>query len=144
MGECGCSMNDRHYRFPGPGKTFYILTLSRSCIDCDAPAGICIRHIKPGEFNHEWFSDPEHYDGDLPFEMWGDGSDGAAVKTGVRRHEFVDAVKSHLIGIDSKEFADEGKREIDESGAEVIAEEMYVDADAAPELMLPGRTVSSE
>ncbi len=135
MGECGCSGNDKHYQFPGPGKTLYILTMSGSCVGCDAPAGICIRHVKPGEFLHEWYSDLDKCDGELLFEQWGDGSGGAAVITGFRRHEFVNAVKSHLIGIDSKDFAEDGKRIIDEAGADAIAEEMYGDADMSPNLI---------
>jgi hypothetical protein len=136
MGECGCTGRDEHYRFPGPGKTFYILTLSASCTNCDAPAGICIRHVKPGEHLHEYAEEEHYLDGRLRFEMWGDGSGGVAVKTGMIRSEFIKATLKHLVGIDSKKFADDGKREIDEDGADVILEEMYADADFAPELVV--------
>lgn len=137
MCECGCAANDKHYRFPGPyrGTSFYLLTLSPSCTSCDAPAGIAIRHIKPGEFNHKWFSDPENVDGTLPLEMWGDGSAGVGIKTGMLRSEFIAATKSHLVGIDSKDFADEGKRKIDDDGADAIIEEMYDDAQFRPTLI---------
>jgi hypothetical protein len=136
MCECGCVSNDKHYRFSGPGKTFYILTLSGCCLSCDAPSGICVRHIKPGEFLHEWYSDPEKLDGELSFENWGDGSGGAAVVIGMLRSEFIESTKSHLIGIDPKDFADNDGL-IDGIGAEAILEEMYEDAQKKPELVVP-------
>lgn len=137
MCECGCVENDVHYRFPGPGETFYILTLSGGCIDCDAPSGVVIRHIKPGESNYEWFSDKETIDGELPFDMWGDGSAGAAVATGMLRSEFIKATKQHLIGINSKDFDDNNEdRKIGEIAAEVILEEMYQDAQTRPRLVV--------
>lgn len=126
MCECGCVSNDEHYKFPGPGDTYYLLTLSGGCGDCDAPAGVCIRHIKPGEFNYWWYKNKENRDGLLTFEMWGDGSGGAAVKTGMVQSEFVKSARGHLIGIDPKDFGDNDGL-IDGFGADVILEEMFDD-----------------
>jgi hypothetical protein len=54
MCECGCTSNDLRYnndlryKFPGPGKSFYLLTLTAGCTACDAGSGVMIEHIKPG------------------------------------------------------------------------------------------------
>lgn len=135
MCECGCTSNDEHYRFDGPDNTFYILTLSGCCTSCVSPAGICVRHIKPGEFLHEWYSDPENLDGTLAFENWGDGSGGIGAVTGMLRSEFIKATMGHLIGVDSKEMGGKDGK-IDKDGADVILEEMYEDAQMRPRVVL--------
>lgn len=132
MGECGCVSNDEKYKFPGPGKSFYILTLSNACLNCCSPSGIAIEHIKPGTYLYKYYSDKDYYDGDLKFEKWYD-SEGIGIKTGELRNEFVDRTKKHLIGINSKEFGEDGS--IDEYGAEAILEEMYENTIVRPKLM---------
>lgn len=133
MCECGCVMNDDRYTFHGPGKTFYLLTLSAGCVDCDAPSGVSIQHVRPGEFLFNYVKEnPEHIDGKLTFEKWGDDSRGVGITTGLRRHEFVKALASHLIGVSSKEMGENGV--IDEAGAEVILEEAFEDSIVKPHI----------
>lgn len=136
MCECGCTGNDQHYRFPGPGKTFYILTLSGGCVSCDAPSGFTIERIDSTNILWENFNRGEFLDGNLHFEKWPD-SVGVAVVTGMLKHEFVAATKSHLIGIDSRDFQDDEAADgkIDEIGAETILEEMHEDAQTRPKLV---------
>jgi RNase H-fold protein (predicted Holliday junction resolvase) len=50
----------------------------------------------------------------------------------MRQHEFVNAVKSHLIGLNVKDFSERGK--IDRISAETILEEMYDDSQVRPSL----------
>ncbi len=129
MGECGCVMNDRKYLLPGPGEKFYVVTLSAGCVDCDAPSGVTIERIQRGDF---MFSDDhrtEFTNGMLKFEKWSD-SEGVAIVTGLRRHEFVAKLKSHLIGVSSEEMGENGV--IDDAGAEVILEEMHDDSNVTP------------
>jgi hypothetical protein len=115
MCECGCTSNDERYSFPGPGKTLYLLTLSKGCESCDAGPGITIERFqrKASTF------DLEFIDGTLPFEEWPD-SEGVAIICGFRKHEFVKAMRQHL--------TDTPVDELDESGAEVVLEEMYSDS----------------
>jgi hypothetical protein len=133
MCECGCVANDERYTLPGPGKSFYLVTLSAGCVDCDGPAGVSIELIEPGTFAHRYYRDPYHTDGPLKFENWSD-SKGAAIVTGFRRCEFVKAMRKHLIGLDSNEMGENGQ--IDEAGADVIAEEMFEDSQRRPELVI--------
>lgn len=134
MGECGCTSNDERYKFPGPGKSFYILTLSGGCLSCDAPPGVSIEHIKPGTHLHEYYSERDYYDGPLKFEKWSD-SEGVGIVTGMTRQEFVAATQKHLIGVNSKDLGEDGA--FDEMGAEVLLDEMYEDATARPKLVTP-------
>lgn len=129
MGECGCTMNDRKYWFPGPGRFLYLLTLSAGCIDCDAPSGVTIELLKPGDFMAERKHLDEFTEGPLPFEKWSD-SMGVAVVAGLRRHEFVAKLRSHLVGVDSNELGTDGV--LDEDGADVILEEAYEDSVVMP------------
>ena len=127
MCECGCTSNDLRYWFPSPGKQVYLLTLSKGCIDCDAPSGVSIELIDKSSY---MFQNREDYlDGELKFEDWCD-SKGVAIVTGLRRHEFVKALQEHLIGVSSDEMGENGV--IDESGAEVILEEMFKDSQVKP------------
>lgn len=131
MCECGCAGNDKRYKFPGPGKSFYLLTLSGGCINCDYPSGLTVERIKPGDYLHEYLKDNrEHYiDGDLKFEKWTD-SEGVGIVTGFRRQEFIAALLKHLVGISSVEMGENGK--IDAIGAGVILEEMFEDSVVEP------------
>lgn len=129
MGECGCTLNDYKYLLPGPGENFYVVTLSAGCVDCDAPSGITIELIKRGDFMFTDDHRVEFTDGMLRLEKWSD-SEGVAIVTGFRRHEFVAKLKSYLIGVSAKDMGENGK--IDEVGAEVILEEMYDDSVVMP------------
>lgn len=128
MCECGCTSNDKHYSFPGPGKSFYVLTLSRGCVECDGPSGISIEHIKPGMFLYEKTHREEFIDGELKFNKWPD-SLGVAFVTGLLKHEFIEAIKPHLVGT---EVGEDGA--IDDIGAEVLLEEAYEDSVVRPHL----------
>lgn len=132
MGECGCTANDNRYYFPGPNHSFYLLTLSGGCIECDGPPGISIEQFKPGDHGYDYYQEDNYTEGALPFEKWPD-SMGIGIITGMLRNDFIDAVKSHLIGVDSKEMGEDGT--IDEIGAETIIEEMYVDSITCPRLV---------
>jgi len=130
MCECGCVANDRRYWFPGPNETIYVLVLSAGCVDCDAPSGVSIEALKPGDFMYSKIKQDEYGEGALEFEKWTDTSDGVVLVTGLLRHEFIAKLKSHLIGVSSEELGTDGK--LDEDGAEVILEEMYDDSIVKP------------
>lgn len=132
MCECGCTMNDEKLTFPGPGKSFYILSLAAECKSCDAPPGITIELIEPGNVLWDEYKRGEFVDGPLQFEKWRD-SKGVAIVTGMRQHEFVKATISNLMGLEIEDFCEGGK--IDESGAEVILEEMYDDSQVKPHVI---------
>lgn len=136
MCECGCTSNDDRYTFPGPGKSFYLLTLSGHCVECDAPSGVSIEQIEPSNVLYKEYKRGEFSNGPLLFESWPD-SKGAAVVVGMRRHEFIKALLSHLVGVSSDDMGEDGK--IDEAGADVILEEMYDDAQVRPQLVTPKR-----
>lgn len=136
MCECGCTMNDSKYKFPGPGKSFYILSLSGHCRYCVAPAGVTLEHIKPEHSLYAEYKRGEFLDGSLAFENWAD-SDGVAIVTGMLSDEFIKATKAHLIGVSSKEMGENGL--IDDCGAEVILDEMYGDAQTKPRLVQPSK-----
>lgn len=137
MCECGCVYSDEHYRFPGPGESFYLLTIHGGCKECDSPTGVEIEHVLPGTFNHEYYGDPEHFNGNLKFEDWADKRLGVAIACGMLSSEFVAATRNHLIGIDSKDFAADRKRTIDDDGADAILEEMFDDAIKRPAIVKP-------
>jgi hypothetical protein len=131
MCECGCTMNDVRYSLDGPMPTLrYLVTLSGACVNCDAPAGVSIERISPESV---YWSD-EYTEGPLPLSDWGD-SMGAAIVCGYRKHEFTAAMSRHLIGVSSDELGEGGR--IDEVGADVLAEEMYDDAQIRPVLATP-------
>lgn len=134
MCECGCTMNDDRYTFPAPGKSFYLLTLSKACCECDAPSGVTIERIDPSNVLYKDYKRGDFTSGPLSFEKWTD-SVGVAIITGMRTHEFIKATQSHLIGVSSHEMGEGGR--IDECGAEVILEEMYQDAQVRPFLATP-------
>lgn len=134
MCECGCVTNDEHYKFPGPGKTFYVLTIHGGCVSCDSPPLIDIEHVSPGTHQFDWYQELDSLDGDLPFEKWADGRRGMAIACGWLRHEFIKAGMSHLVGVSTDEMGEEGK--IDESGADVILEEMFDDVTFRPRLIV--------
>ena len=127
MCECGCTANDRRYTFPAPGRTAYLLTLSGGCVECDAPSGVSIERISMSDMI--WKQREEFTDGALKFEKWSD-SEGVAIITGLRKHEFVKALLPQLVGVSAEDMGEGGV--IDESGAEVILEEMYEDAQVRP------------
>lgn len=137
MCECGCTMNDRRYRLQAPGKSYYLVTLSGSCVDCDAPSGITIALIEP---THTLYRDYKRGDfGTVPLklEKWGD-TKGVAIRTGMQKRQFVEAIAKHLVGVDSKAMGD-GDGRIDDIGAETIAEEMYEDSTTRPTLAQEAR-----
>lgn len=134
MCECGCTMNDRRYTLPGPGKSIYLITLSAGCVDCDGPSGVSIELIEPDTILFKEYKRGEFSEGPLKLQQWPD-SKGAAIVTGMRRHEFVKAASKHLIGVSSDEIGDDGV--IDEAGAEVILEEMFEDVQVRPEIVKP-------
>ena len=84
MGECGCTMNDNRYRLAGPGGTFYVVTLSGNCLDCDSSTGITIEHITPSHPLWEEYGRGGYIDGPLPLEKWADGK-GVAIVCGMRK-----------------------------------------------------------
>ena len=133
MCECGCTLNDRKYKFPGPGRSFYILSLCGWCVSCDAPSGVTIERIDPTHTLYKDYKRGDFLEGDLKFDAWAD-SVGAAIITGMTSAEFVAAAKSNLVGINSKDFGDDGK--IDKIGAETILEEMYEDLQKRPTLVV--------
>jgi hypothetical protein len=129
MCECGCVEGETRYTLPGPEKSFYVVALYGGCVDCDAPAGITIEEIKPSHTLYKGY-EKEFTDGSLKLKKWR-GSRGVAITTGLTKREFVKAVESHLIGVQSKEFS-EGGDKIDKFGAEAILEEMYDDSTVKP------------
>ncbi len=134
MCECGCPGTWTRYRFPAPKRAFYLLTLMGPCTNCDGSSGFTIELIEPGSFEHGYYSKdyPEALDGELAFEKWGNGNLGVGFDTGMRKHEFIDKLMPHLIGVDSRELGEKGK--IDKFGADAILEEMYDDAQVKPAL----------
>jgi hypothetical protein len=123
MCECGCIANDLKYTFPAPNKQVYVLTLSGGCIYCDAGPGIIIERILKKELQEEFI------DGQLKFEKWSD-SEAVAIITGMRKHEFINALKEHLMGLSVDEMGENGI--LDEVGSEVILEEAYEDSIVKP------------
>lgn len=132
MCECGCTSNDDRYTFPGPGDSFYLLSLAGDCRSCDAPSGITLELIEPSNTLYEEYKRGTFTRGKLKFEKWPD-SKGVAIITGMCMHEFIAALRSHLIGVSSVELGENGL--IDDAGAEVILEEMYEDAQVQPKLL---------
>ncbi len=131
MCECGCVMNHRRFSFPGPGKAFYILTLLGACENCSAPTAVWIELIEPGHALWDDYKRGDFLDGPLLFDQWPDNK-GISITTGLLSSEFVKALSSHLIGVNSTELGENGL--IDAAGAEVILEEMYADAQVQPYL----------
>lgn len=131
MCECGCVSNDEKYILPAPKKSLYIITLSGACTNCDVPPGICIERIDKNNILYK-----EYLRGDfgtkLKLEDWQD-SYGKCIITGYTKDKFVKSALKHLIGISSVEMGEDGR--IDEFGAEVIAEDMYEDAQVFPQLV---------
>lgn len=130
MCECGCTMNDDHYLLPGPGTSFYVITLRGHCLNCDAGTSVVIEKMEPGTHGHGWFREEHNSEGEFPFEDWADGKKGRTIVTGMQRHEFVNKLKGELIG--NAGVDDEGN--IDDVAAEVILEEMYDAAQTKPKL----------
>lgn len=139
MCECGCTGNDKQYSMPGPNGSIYVVILHGGCLSCDSPAGIAIEYVEPSDGLFEEYRSGDYIDGPMPFEQWPDCK-GAAIVVGYRKHEFVAAVQSHLIGVSSDDMGIGGA--IDELGAEVIAEEMYEDARFCPQLVPPAKPQS--
>lgn len=132
MCECGCVMNWDRYTFPAPNKALYLLSISPHCDNCDAPVGVSIELIEQTNTLYKEYKKGDFSDGPLKFEQWPD-TKGAAIVCGLRKHEFVQAVLPHLVGIDSRKMGENGA--IDKFGAEVIAEEMYNDVQCRPKLL---------
>ena len=130
MCECGCVGNDDKYTLPGPGESIYVLRLAGECVDCDAPPGIVIELLYPGDAEFEEAAVNGMY-GYRPLTLndWPD-SKGASIVTGMRKHEFIKAMLPHLVGVDSRKLGENGV--LDEVGADVIAEEMYEDSQTRP------------
>jgi hypothetical protein len=140
VGECGCSYNNDYYILPARSGLVYLLTLSPKCEGCDAPPGITIERFKGQKhlMKHMGFDElpPQ-----LPFSKWMEW-EGVAIITGYRKHEFVKAAQNHLIGVSSKEMGKAGR--IDSNGAEVILEEMYIDAAPPPTIVEPSGALSQK
>lgn len=120
MCECGCTANDERYLFPAPGKQVYMLTISGGCTECDAGPGITIERLPKSDLHYkEWETYTEGY---LNFEKWPD-SEGVALITGFRKHEFVEALLPSLVGVEVP---------MDDIGAEIVLEEAYVDSIVRP------------
>lgn len=124
MCECGCTSNDERYLFPAPGNKVYMLTLSKGCIECDAPSGITIERISKSDIHYQ--NREDYTDGELTFAKWPYG-EGVAIITGMLRHEFVNALKVHIVGTD---VGEDGT--IDEIGAEILLEEVFEDSQVRP------------
>jgi hypothetical protein len=137
MCECGCTMSDDKYRLPGPGKSFYLVTLAGMCKNCDAPPGVTIELIEPTNSMYREYKGDDYGVSPLKLEKWAD-SLGVAIITGMRQHEFVKATQSHLIGLNSHDF---GGPKLDQIAAETILEELYDDSQVRPTLVEPGKTV---
>lgn len=131
MGECGCSLNDDKYWFPGPGESYYLLTLSAACTECDTPDGISLEHVKPGDVTYNTSRHEDYCDGQLVFAKW-PHNDGVAIVTSLRRHEFIAKLLSHLVGVDSRELSDGDA--LDDAAADVILDEMYPAATVKPQI----------
>jgi len=137
MCECGCESNADRYKFPGPDGSFYMLALRSACVYCDAPSGFSIEQILPGTFLHDFYGDKE-FEVPLKFEQWPD-SKGVAIVCGMLKDEFVNVLRNHLVGVDSRETGS-GDGKIDADGADVILEEMYEDACLKPHIVEPVTT----
>lgn len=88
------------------------------------------------------FQNREDYlDGELHFNDWRD-SQGVAIITGMRRHEFVAALTKHLVGVSAEDMGDDGT--IDEVGAEVLLEEMFEDSQVKPRIVEPAQPSEAE
>lgn len=132
MGECGCTGNDDRYLLPGPKKSFYLISLTVACKYCDAPPGITIEHITPEHALYREYKRGEFNHGLLKFNDWPEGP-GLAIVTGLRQHEFVQKMLTHLAGTNANDIGENGV--IDEIGAEVLLEEMYSDSCVQPHLV---------
>lgn len=132
MCECGCSEGETRYTLPGPDGLFYVISLYGGCEDCDAPAGVIIEEIKPSHTLYKEYK-KEFTDGPLRLKKWND-SRGVTIATGMLKKEFVKAMESHLIGLQSKEFGS-GTDKIDKFGAEAILEEMFDDSQVKPHII---------
>ena len=141
MCECGCTMSDDRYTFPGPGKSLYLLTLSAECKSCDAPPGVTLELIEPGNSLYDECKKGEFTNGPLVFEKWPD-SLGIAIIAGLRQHEFVKRTLQHLEGIEVAHFCEKGK--FDKIGAETILEEMYEDSQVKPHFPSSRKPVAGE
>ena len=98
---------------------------------------MCIRDrelIEPNNTLYREYKRGEFSDGPLKFRKWPD-SKGVAITTGMLRHEFVKALSSHLIGMSSRDYTDNGK--LDRIAAETILEEMYDDSQTKPAIVEP-------
>jgi len=135
MCECGCSSNFLEYTLPAPNRKLYLLTICPICVSCDAGLGFSIELIDKTNVMFGQYKSGEMGDGPLHLEDWQSsrGTFGASVIMGMRQHEFVNAVKHHLVGIDPRKLSKADA--IDIYGAEVIAEEMYADAQAKPKVL---------
>lgn len=132
MGECGCVEQDDRYWFPAPKNQVYVLTISGGCTDCCAPPGITIELISKD--GCEWKEREWYLNGELKLQDW-NYKKGVAVITGHERCEFIDKLRSFLVGVDSRAMGEKGK--IDAAGADVILDEMYEDAMFRPRLVEP-------
>lgn len=132
MCECGCVGNDDKYVLPGPGESIYVLRLAGECVNCDAPPGIFVEQLSPGDFEFEHVTDEMYGYTPLALNDWPDGK-GVAIVTGMRKQEFIKAMLPHLIGVDSRTLGENGV--LDEAGADVIAEEMYADSQVQPSVV---------
>ncbi len=139
MCECGCVGNCDRYFFPAPKGAMYLLTLSVHCTNCDAPTGITIELIEKDNPLYREYKRGDFGTRELQFGDWGD-SEGVSVVCGFRKHEFIAALIPHLVGLNSRNFTDDGKDgPLDENAAEVIIDEMYDDAQLQPVLLGPDR-----
>jgi len=107
-----------------------MLTLSAGCTECDAPPGVTIELIDSSNVLYKDYKRGEFINGKLQFEKWSD-SNGVAIITGFRKHEFVKALTSHIAGTNWDDMKDDDGV-VDEISAEVVLEEMYLDSLVKP------------
>lgn len=129
MCECGCTSNDERYLFQAPGNMVYMLTISGGCTECDAPPGITIERLAKSDLHYQ--ERDVYTNGELKFEKWA-YSEGVALITGFRKHEFVAGLKAVIVGAGP---FDGGA--IDEIDAEVLLEEAYEDSIVRPHFPTP-------
>ncbi len=131
MCECGCVANDRKYTLPGPGESYYLVTLRGNCVECCGESVVLIELLEPGTHDHEYYKDPDYIDGPLPLSKWSD-STGAKISVGMTIEEFQSKLSPHLVGLDSDEVGEDGI--LDDAAVETILEEMYEDAQKFPSI----------
>jgi hypothetical protein len=117
----------------GPDESIYLVSLIQACRNCDGPAGIEIDLFPSKKALLEWcFEMPP----ELPLDIEVYGHKGVNIATGFLAHEFTEALKSHLIGLVSDDFAENPGDGLDEIAADEVLDEMYADSTFTPRLVV--------